>query len=343
MGWSAYRDTDLLKRKAAIRSSGGDTFARTTEMRNARIEERKVHPLLAINTKKLSVRECRDSGTHPKSNAIALFFDDSGSMGRIPIEAEENLKNLMGYFLQNEFLPDVAVLLAAVGDTYSDRAPLQVGQFEPGAQELMDFFQRVYLEGNGGPWGRESYETAIYFAARHTTLDCFEKRGKKGYLILFGDEMPYLEVDAKEMEKLMGEFGPKQNIPLEKIIKEAQEKYVVLFIIPRETEGGRMPGIWATWKKLLGEEYVIGMEKMSQVCDLVGNIVGVCEGKVTAEKGAEALRKIGMGEEYTGIAEKAFKVLYGTNKDKEETNSKPTKGSNNKKKDAKGPKKTLKV
>ena len=42
----------------------------------------------------------------------------------------------------------------------------------------------------------ESYELAMYFMARHTALDCHEKRGKRGYLFIIGDEMAYPQGQA---------------------------------------------------------------------------------------------------------------------------------------------------
>jgi len=319
MGSGSYRDEDLSSRKKAIADAGGDTFAYTSKMKSSRSSEEKCHPLLAINKKR--IRESRDSATHPKSNSLALVFDVTGSMGQVPRDLEANLKDLMGYFLKSDYLPDVAILFSAVGDSTCDRVPLQIGEFEPAAQELMDFFQRVFLEGRGGGQNTESYQNAIYFMARHTQLDCLEKRGKKGYLIMFGDELPYDQVDSSEIKALMGDDVLKENISLAQIIKEVEEKYVVLFVIPLGTSGGRDPQIWKTWRKLLGDEHVLGMEKTDQVCELVGTVVGVCEGKVNAQEAAENLRKKGFGKEYLDIAKAAFQKLYGINKDAKENKS----------------------
>lgn len=344
MGYRVYADKDLLSRKRAIADSGMDTFARTADIREGR-EKAECHPLLGIDTAKLRTRESRDSTAHPKSNSLALWFDVTGSMGQVPKDLEVNLKDLMGYFLKSGYLPDVAILFGAVGDSTCDRVPLQVGQFEPGAQELMDFFQRVFLEGGGGGQNTESYQNALYYMARHTVLDCYEKRGKKGYIVMFGDELPYAKVNVAEIKRLMDGFGPEENIPLAQIIKEVKEKYVVLFIIPLGTSGGRDPEIWGTWRSLLGEECVLGMEKTSQVCELVGTAVGICEGRVNVQGAVENLRKKGFGDEYLEIARKSFQKLYGINKDKTlagkaPADAEPTSTGNKKKPDKK---KTLKI
>lgn len=326
MGSGIYRESDLLARKMKIVASGKDTFARTVDIREGK-ERAECHPLLRIDTEKLRIRESRDSATHPKSNSLALWFDVTGSMGQVPKDLEVSLKDLMGYFLKSNYLPNVAILFGAVGDSTCDRVPFQVGQFEPGAQELMDFFQRVFLEGGGGGQNTESYQNALYFMARHTILDCFEKRGKKGYIVMFGDELPYDKVNTKEIKKLMGGVGPEKDIPLAQIVKEAQEKYVVLFVIPLGTSGGQDPEIWNTWQSLLGKECVLGMERTEQVCELVGTAVGICEGKVGVQDAVENLRKKGFGNKYLEIAKESFQKLYGVNKDKVSDSKKPANGA----------------
>ena len=314
MGYRTYSDSDLLARKRAITDSGLATFARTAAI-NAGLEERKCHEKLSVAEDFRRNRECNDSEAHPESNALSMWFDVTGSMGEVPKELEVYLKDLMGYFLKSNYLPDVAVMFSAVGDSTCDRVPLQVGQFEPGAQELMNFFERVYLEGGGGGQKTESYQNALYYMARHTRVDCWDKRKKKGYVIIFGDELPYEEVSAREIKVLMGGFGPSEDIPLKQIVKEVKERYVVLFIIPLGTSHGKDPAIWRRWRQLLGEEYVLGLEKVSQVCELVGNVVGICEGKISPQGASDNLRNKGVGEEYLRIAQEAFTKLYGINKD----------------------------
>jgi hypothetical protein len=79
-------------------------------------------------------------------------------------------------------------MFGAIGDATCDRAPLQVGQFESD-NRMDDDLSRILLEGGGGGQKTESYELAMYFMARHTAADCYEKRGKRGYLFIIGDEL----------------------------------------------------------------------------------------------------------------------------------------------------------
>lgn len=56
---------------------------------------------------------------------------------------------------------DPQVMFMAVGDATSDRAALQVGQFESTAELMDQWLTWCFLEGGGGGTGHESYELAF--------------------------------------------------------------------------------------------------------------------------------------------------------------------------------------
>ena len=95
-------------------------------------------------------------------------------------------------------------MFGAIGDATCDRAPLQVGQFESD-NRMDDDLSRILLEGGGGGQKTESYELAMYFMARHTATDCYDKRGKRGYLFMIGDEMAYPRVKRAEVAAVIGD------------------------------------------------------------------------------------------------------------------------------------------
>jgi hypothetical protein len=151
----------------------------------------------AMNPRGVRHREARDSAAHPGSVAIVFALDVSGSMGEIPRElATRTLPTFMKSVLTA--LRDPQVLFMAFGNAYADRSPLQVGQFESEAALIDRWLSATHLEGGGGGLG-ESYDLAMYFAARHTRLDCLEKRGKKGYFFMTGDEVPFIEVNPEQV------------------------------------------------------------------------------------------------------------------------------------------------
>jgi hypothetical protein len=144
------------------------------------------------------MRESRDSDEHPESLPIAVIFDVTGSMGQIPVTIQAKLPKLYGLLLAKGYVEHPQILFGAVGDAYSDRVPLQIGQFESD-NRADENLENLFLEGGGGGGNHESYELAAYFVARHTATDAWEKRGKKGYLFLIGDERTYSTIDPRQV------------------------------------------------------------------------------------------------------------------------------------------------
>ncbi len=109
------------------------------------------HPLMDPHGVK--ARESRDSAAHPNSLGIVFALDVTGSMGKIPdLLARERLPSFMKTLLACG-IADPSVLFLAVGDAASDRAPLQVGQFEASEREIDQWLTWTFLEGAGGTFG----------------------------------------------------------------------------------------------------------------------------------------------------------------------------------------------
>ena len=239
--------------------SGNEVFAQT-----------QCHPLM--NPKGLKVRECRDSVDHPNSLGIAFALDVTGSMGDIPhLLAKQELPNFMK-LLTACGVTDPQLMFMAIGDAFSDRAALQVGQFESTAQLMDQWLTWSYLEGGGGGTGEESYELAFYMAAQHTDMDNWVKRKKKGYLFLTGDELPYPAVSRHQIEALVGEKLD-EDIPIEEVIAAAAETYHVFFLIP---DLQRRRHCDTRWRQLLGD-HTICMESPLDACNVAAAIVGLTE------------------------------------------------------------------
>jgi hypothetical protein len=218
-------------------------------------------------------RESRDSDKHPESIAIGLILDETGSMQNTPREAQKALPKLMTALIEGG-VKDPQVLFGACGDTANGEvASCQIGQFESGL-EMEDDLGRMYMEGKGGGSNQESYQNAIYFFARHTSIDCFEKRGRKGYLFIVGDEHAYDVVRSREVEKLFGDTL-QADIPLADIVAECQAKYDIYFVIPAHTHHGSDSSLFNYWEKLLGKGKVLRISDASQICEaVVGAVTG---------------------------------------------------------------------
>ncbi|MCK6548018.1 VWA domain-containing protein [Myxococcota bacterium] len=232
-----------------------------------------------MSPKGVRVRESRDSPDHPSSLGVVFALDVTGSMGAIPkLLAREELPTFMKV-LEACKVPDPQLLFMAIGDAHSDRAALQVGQFESTA-ELMDrWLTWTFLEGGGGPWGQESYELGMYFLAQHTEMDCFVKRKKRGYVFITGDEKPYPVLSKHTVDGIIGDRLD-DDLLVEEIVALLQESFVPFFLIPDQR---RRAGCEKEWRDLLGD-HVICMNDPRDVCWVAASAVLIGEGLVRGER-----------------------------------------------------------
>src|SRR6266851_8471046 len=204
--WSDDRYRDRAKLRAR---TGKDAFEHDHAIRHGAVD-RAVHQ--KMNPRGVTFRECRDSDAHPESHAVGVLFDVTGSMQNVPRILQANLPKLMGLLIRKSYLEHPQILIGGIGDATCDVAPLQIGQFESGI-EIEEDLGKLFLEGGGGGHITESYELAMYFMARHTAVDCYEKRGRRGYLFVIGDEIPYARVKRTEVAACIGD-GLQADIPI---------------------------------------------------------------------------------------------------------------------------------
>lgn len=239
-------------------------------------KQKGTHPLM--DPFGVKFRESRDSDAHPNSLGIVFALDVTGSMGNIPVHlAQFELPNFMKVLLDYK-VQDPQVMFMAVGDVTCDKGPLQVGQFESAEGEMDRWLTWMWLEGGGGGSERESYETAMYFAARHTVMDCWEKRKKRGYFFVTGDENAYDEVSREIASVLIGD-EIQSDIPTESIVRELQKTFNVFFLIPDRDRASRCA---SEWHGLLGD-HVITMNSHEDTCAVAAGIIALMEGAAKLE------------------------------------------------------------
>lgn len=222
----------------------------------------------------LSIRESRDSVANPNSIAIQLWLDVTGSMGSIPSFL---IKNKLGSLIETLIkhkIQNPAVLFGGIGDHYVDKSPLQVGQFESGTLELDKWLTGLFLEGGGGGTGEESYLLAWLLAARHTSIDCLEKRGKKGYLFTVGDENTH-EILSKDVVKSLMGYNPEEDLSAKQLLKEAMQKYEVFHI--HCADSIPVSAVETQWRDLLGERF-IALEDSNNLAETVASTIAIMEG-----------------------------------------------------------------
>ena len=278
MGYSSWSD-DAYRSVSGARSGapGSEIFR----------GERSVDPLM--NPHGLGKREARDSEHHPNSLPIIVAFDVTGSMGDIPTRfAQTLLGQLMTQLVEQGWATDPQLLFAAVGDAVSDRAPLQVGQFESGLEMDM-WLTRIWLEAGGGD-SPESYALAHWFAARHTATDAWEKRRKKGYLFTIGDaeDKP---LTSTQLHRVFGATGSFQTSSSD-AVAAAAERYEVFHIHVTRGQPPHGPTV-AAWRALVGDRLLI-LDQTAAVCTLIGVAIAVREGRMERAQARAELIAAGM-------------------------------------------------
>jgi hypothetical protein len=203
---------------------------------------------------------------------------------------QAKLPQLLGLLLRHGYASHPQVMFGAIGDATCDRAPLQVGQFESD-NRMDDDLGRILLEGGGGGQKTESYELAMYFMARHTAIDCHEKRGKRGYLFIIGDEMAYPHVKRGEAGRVIGD-GLQAGIPLAEMVSEVQRTWDTYYILP---EGASYAGdrqVLGFWRNLLGQN-VIELADLDAVCETIALTIGLGEAAINLDDGLADLQDVG--------------------------------------------------
>ena len=247
-----------------------------------------VHP--SLDPHGVTVRESRDCAEHPRSVAIAVLFDVTGSMRHVPRELQAKLPQLLGLLLRKGYVAHPQIMFGAIGDATCDRAPLQVGQFESD-NRMDDDLGHILLEGGGGGQKTESYELALYFMARHTAIDCYQKRGRRGYLFIIGDEMAYPRVKAGEVRAVIGD-GPQADLPLAAVVAETTRCWDTYYVLPSAAYHAGDSEVLGQWRGLLGQN-VIELADTNAVCEIIALTIGLGEGVIGLAEGLEDLADVG--------------------------------------------------
>ena len=228
MGGGSYKSEDWAKLKRSRNIAAG---ASHEQIFKATTIDAKFDP------KYIAKREALDSEEHPESTPIIIGLDVTGSMGYLASEIANNaLNETMMKLYSVKPVNDPQLMFAAVGDV-TDDAPLQVTQFESDVR-IGEQLLALWLELAGGD-SPEDYELLWYFASKHTKIDSFDKRGKKGILFTIGDADIHMEVKSDMIKRIFAEESG--TLTSAGILKDASEKYEIFHI--HIDKGNRMPQV----------------------------------------------------------------------------------------------------
>ena len=226
-----------------------------------------------FDPKNIKMRESCDGSDHPASNAIIIGLDVTGSMGDILNSVANKLSVLVQEILNRKPIADPQIMFNAIGDAMCDRHPFQATQFESDIR-IAEQLTKLYFEQGGGGNGFESYPLAWYFASRHTSIDCFEKRGKKGFLFTMGDDCYPKKLTKSEIQNIFGDTV-EADIPVDELLDEVNRKYEVFhLILDRYGDSSRV----AEWRKLMGERVIV-VKDHTKVPEIIVSILETMGGK----------------------------------------------------------------
>ena len=238
MGHGSYKAADWAKLR---QSRGLSADSRAEEIFRGNTLQDKYNPRF------IEMRESCDSEDSPLSTPIIIAFDVTGSMGYLAAEiAKNSLNKTITEIYDKQPVTNPHVMCAAITAPTANGG-LQVTQFEADIRVVEQLLAlKVGFGGN-----RFSYDSLIwYFAAKHTKIDCWDKRGKKGFLFVIGDEI----CGAAQKERLSADeiktvFGDNAvlGLPLQDVAKMAMEKYEIFHIVT----GYRLEESRKTWEDFL--------------------------------------------------------------------------------------------
>lgn len=285
MGASNYNVNDYRARTADKAARGVPTFAHHDAIRTGKVAA-SAHS--SLNPRGVKIREARDSAAHPVSIPIVICNDLTGSMGSVPIILQAKEPELMGMFLKDraagkKYLGDgyPAIMISGVDDYFAigSNGSLQVGQFESGI-EIDNDLSNLWLTGRGGGNEGESYDLMLYFLARHTAHDHWDKRKRRGHAFVICDEPLFNFVDKNAVSDVIGDVI-QDNIPIAQIIKEVKQRYNLFCLIPNQTSHYTSEPLRKGWKYHIGEENVLLLDDPTKICELIVSTVAMCEGTVS--------------------------------------------------------------
>lgn len=201
--------------------------------------------------KGMQLRESIISDMNPNPTPIILGLDVTGSMGAVAEQIAKNeLPKLMTAIHEDRVVEDPHVMFMAIDDVFAQgHGALQVSQFEPDLR-IVEQLRQMWLVGNGGGNGSESYDLAWYFAGHHTYLENFEKTGKRGFLFTFGDEpAPFRSVSAADLRAIFGSDASVETTSPEASLAAARRKFDVFHICVERSHSGEAR---STWTRMLG-------------------------------------------------------------------------------------------
>lgn len=309
MGSTASWSADIYDRTSAGRLRSGTTsYTDKINSGEASVEANPIMDILDHDKNQPRIRESRDSKNHPNSIPIIVGFDDTGSMDKNPYLVSKDLKKLFSLLQRQSFIEDPQIAVCAYGDMYEDYVPIQFGQFESG-NEIDEELDSLYIEHGGGGNDGETSALIPYYASKYIQTDAWDKRHRRGYMFLIGDECS-LDLSADGLRQYLGE-DRKQSVSAKQAFKMASKKWDIYFLLidnwQAEAQHSR-----TKYSSYIGEDHVITLQSGEQTAATIAAIIGAKEKTTTADELSEELTAVGFDNDTALQVSEATKELYRT-------------------------------
>ena len=267
-GGGSYYDRDVTDKSR--RTLAGFSTDASREMSTDRVDSK-----LLTKDRKLS---CKGK------SAIVYAFDVTGSMGSLPKIIFDKMPMIAGQLVMNQYLKDPMMSLAAVGDVYSDDAPLQVCDFAA-AREMDGWLKRIWIEGNGGGQHYESYEFMAYYYA----YLCDVSEVEMPFVLFTGDEGFYENLNGSELNKRFG--GEHKDTTATKVFEDLKKKFKGnVFLIHKQYNASYNTEIVREWRRVLGEGRVIDLPDDLAIADVTLGVFALGSGSRTLDEYIKDIR-----------------------------------------------------
>jgi hypothetical protein len=228
---------------------------------------------MRIKDKPLKKLESRDSLEHPKSHPVFVSIDVTGSNYERAMEAQKKLPNLMD--LLHKYVDDPQILIAANDDFHSvGKKAVQISDYESD-NRIDEHIRNLLLLRQGGGNDGESYDLVLWAAANRTVLDCMEIRHEKGYFFMYADEPIFRTTSAEHVKAVFGIDIP-GSIGIEHTIEKLKQLYHVFVMWPLNG----FDHAREQYVKLFGKECVVTLQQPRLICEMIGSLIGMTEGKL---------------------------------------------------------------
>ena len=213
-------------------------------------------------------------------NPLVVVCDVTGSMGDWPAVIFSKLPYL-DIEAKTYLGDDCEICFSAVGDVFSDQYPLQITEFGKG-KVLEENLKKFIIEKNGGSQYKESYDMPALYFTRNVEMP----NAIRPVLIFIGDEGLYNFVDQQHAKDLCGVDVKLNDLTIEKLFFELQQRYSVYLI--RKHYGSRSATnkqsdldqqIEAQWAKLIGDDHIALLPSADRVVDVIFGILAAETGK----------------------------------------------------------------